>query len=114
MIPKHVEALGALYARAGAAPHALAAYARFAEERLRARMPRTGRQGLSPGLGEDEGRSDVASFLVSRTHLPPDVCQRLWARATAARVVASAPLGDELAVLEELSAAYAAAVAEDS
>ncbi len=108
---EHVEAVGALYARAGAASHALASYARFAEERLRARMPRAPRQRR---WGYVAGRTDVASFLASQTHLPADVCERLWARATASRAAAAAPLGDELAVLEELSAAYAAATAEDA
>jgi uncharacterized protein DUF4350 len=97
---EHVEAVGSLYARARAAPHALAVYTRFAEERLRARMPR--------------GATDVASFLASRAHLPNDVCRRLWARAMAAKAAPLTPLGDELSVLEELSAAYGLAMAEDA
>ncbi len=68
---EHVEAVGALYARARSAPHALAAYARFADERLRARMPR--------------GSGDVASFLASRARMPLHVCQQLWARAMQAK-----------------------------
>jgi hypothetical protein len=95
---EHVEAVGALYARTRNAPHALAAYARFADERLRARMPR--------------GTSDVPAFLASRARLPLDVCQRVWARAVAAKAGAP-PLGDELAVLKELSAVYSAAMAQD-
>lgn len=95
---EHVEAVGALYARAGAAPHALAAYVRFAEERLRARMPR--------------GATDVAAFMATQARLPADVCRRLWARAARAKGETVAPVGDELAVLEELSAIYASATAE--
>jgi hypothetical protein len=92
---EHVQAVGALYARARSAPHALSAFARFADERLRARMPR--------------GSNDVAAFLASRARLPLDLCQRLWARALQAKAGAP-PLGDELAVLRELAAAYAAAM----
>jgi hypothetical protein len=98
---EHVEAIGALYARTGSAEHALAAYARFAEERLRARMPR--------------GANDVAAFLASRARLPLDVCERVWKRATASNAVSTqvAPEGDDLAVLKELSAVYSAATAQD-
>ncbi|MGD0524012.1 MAG: DUF4350 domain-containing protein [Polyangiaceae bacterium] len=94
---EHVEAVGSLYARTRNAPHALTAYARFADERLRARMPR--------------GTGDVAAFLASRGSMPLDVCQRLWARALQAKAGAP-PLGDELAVLRELTAVYAAAMAQ--
>jgi hypothetical protein len=95
---EHVEAVGTLYARTRNAPHALAAFSRFADERLRARMPR--------------GTADVAAFLASRARMPLDVCQRLWARAAQAKAGAPA-LGDELAVLRELSAVYTAAMAQD-
>ncbi len=95
---EHVTAVGALYARARSAEHALAVYARFADERLRARMPR--------------GASDVAAFLATRARQPLDVCQRVWARATAAKA-GQPPVGDELAVLRELRAIYAAATAQD-
>jgi hypothetical protein len=95
---EHVEAVGTLYARTRNAPHALTAFARFADERLRARMPR--------------GTADVAAFLASRARMPLDVCQRLWARAVQAKAGAP-PLGDELTVLRELSAVYAAAMAQD-
>ena len=95
---EHIEAVGALYARARSAPHALAAYSRFADERLRARMPR--------------GSADVAAFLASRARMPLDACQRLWVRAMQAKIGAP-PIGDELAVLRELSAVYAAAMAQD-
>jgi len=95
---EHVEAVGALYARARSTHHALAAYARFADERLRARMPR--------------GSGDVASFLASRARMPLHVCQQLWARAMRAKNGAP-PMGDELTVLRELSSLYAAAMAQD-
>ncbi len=93
---EHVEAVGSLYARTRNAPHALTSFARFADERLRARMPR--------------GMADVAAFLASRANMPLDGCQRLWARAVQAKAGAP-PLGDELTVLRELSAVYAAAMA---
>ncbi len=95
---EHVDAVGGLYARTHSAPHALAAYARFADERLRARMPR--------------GANDVAAFLASRAHQPPSVCRRVWERAMRARVD-QPPLGDELRVLRELSVLYEAATAQD-
>jgi len=50
----HVRALGLAYARAGASRHALGLYATWAVERLRERVPREGRQGLS-GLAEGIG-----------------------------------------------------------
>jgi len=95
---EHVEAVGALYARTGSAPHALAAYARFADERLRARMPR--------------GTSDVAAFLATRAGAPLESCQRIWTRAMASKAGAP-PLGDELTVLKELSAVVSAAMGRD-
>ena len=97
----HVEAVGALYARADAAPVALAAYARFAEERIRARSLRRA--------------VDVPTLLTAHAGLPPDVAARLWARAVAAATSTSgtaAERGDELAVLEDLVAAYSAKTAE--
>jgi len=94
---EHVEAMGALYARTDNGPHALAAYARFVEERLRARMPR--------------GASDIPAFLASRARLPFDVCERVWTRATAPDT--GAPAADALIVLKELAAVYAAATAQD-
>lgn len=95
---EHVAAVGALYARTHNGAHALAAYARFADERLRARMPR--------------GSVDVGGFLASRAGMPLDVCQRLWARAMQAK--SGAPgLGDELSVLRELSVVYAAAMQQE-
>ena len=95
---EHVTAVGALYARTHNGAHALASYARFADERLRARMPR--------------GSIDVGGFLASRAGMPLDVCQRLWARAMQAKAGAP-PLGDELSVLRELSVVYAAAMQQE-
>jgi hypothetical protein len=95
---EHVEAVGTLYARTRNAAHALAAYARFADERLRARMPRT--------------TGDVATFLASRAGAPLELCQRVWARAAEAKGGAP-PQGDELAVLRELTALCGAAMARD-
>jgi len=86
-----VEASGALYARANMAAHALAAYARFIEERLRARMSRCD--------------SDVTAFLAARAGADPAHCEELWQRAKNARE----PRGDELALLKELTALYARA-----
>jgi hypothetical protein len=92
---EHIEATGGLYARARLAPHALAAYARFVDGRLRARMPR--------------GASDPAAFLALRAKADPQRCAAIWARATSARPE-DRPRGDELVTLRELSALYAAAV----
>jgi hypothetical protein len=92
---EHLEATGGLYARARLAPHALAAYARFVDGRVRARMPR--------------GTSDPAAFLALRAKADPQRCAAIWARATSARPDERAR-GDELTVLRELSALYAAAM----
>jgi hypothetical protein len=95
---EHIQAVGALYGRTRNAPHALASYARFADERLRARLPRHG--------------GDVAAFLASRAGVPLERCQRIWARATEAKSGAP-PQGDELAVLGELAALYSAATEQN-
>ena len=95
---EHVRAVGAVYASTANGAHALSAYTRFAEERLRARMPR--------------GASDIAEFLATRTEQPVERCRALWTRAVAARG-APAPVGDELAVLRDLSGLCAAAIAQD-
>jgi hypothetical protein len=104
---EHVEAVGALYARTGAARHALAAYARFVEQRLRARMPR--------------GTQDVAAFLAARSQLPLETCERLFkagpfvtaAAAPSAEPARKASAAEDLMILKDLSAAYAAATARD-
>jgi hypothetical protein len=92
---EHVRAVGGLYARTSNAAHALAAYTRFAEERLRARMPR--------------GTVDVPSFLAQRSSRPVEECRELWSRAVASRAGDPAR-GDELSVLKRLSALCTAAI----
>jgi hypothetical protein len=91
---EHVEATGALYANTHQAAHALAAFARYARERVRARLPR--------------GVTDPAAFLAQRSGKPPEECSRIWERSMSATTDAS-PRGDELLVLRDLSALYAAA-----
>ena len=95
---EHVEATGALYARTSSAPHALAAYARYASERLRTKLPR--------------GVSDPVLFLSQRSGASPEDCARVWRRAMNVRA-GDAPQGDELNVLKQLSAIYTAAMKAD-
>jgi hypothetical protein len=92
---EHIEAAGGLYARARLAPHALSAYARFVDGRLRERMPR--------------GLSDPAAFLALRANVDPAWAAQVWQRAMAARSADRAE-GDELGTLAHLSALYAAAM----
>jgi hypothetical protein len=94
---EHVEAVGELYRRGDHAAHALAAFTRFAEQRLRARSAR--------------GAADVPFLLAARARLPLDVCRRLWSRATAANP--AAPAGDELGILKELAAVYSLAADQE-
>ncbi len=83
---EHVRATGALYARARAHAHALAAYGKFFEMRLREVLPRG---------------ADPAAFLAARTGVAPERAAELYARATSAK--AGDPLrGDELQIIEEL------------
>ncbi len=67
---EHVEATGAFYARSPHPAHALASFARFAEDRVRQALPR--------------GTTDVPAFLAARSGRPLDECQALWERATKA------------------------------
>ncbi len=102
---EHVEATGAFYARTRAARHALAVYARYADELLRARMPR--------------GASDVAAFLSARTGRDAAACAAVWDRAMAARDATSGvPLGageaNDLLLLKELRALVVAATSRES
>jgi hypothetical protein len=92
---EHIDATGGLYARRKLAPHALAAYARFVDGRVRARMPR--------------GTSDPAAFLATRSGAAPAQCATAWQRAMQAKSEDKAR-GDELATLRFLSAVYAAAM----
>ncbi len=85
---EHVEATGAFYGRSRAFAHALAAYGRFAEMRVRERMARTG---------------DPIAFLAEGAHVSLDEAERVWKRATEAS--ADDPLrGDELATIRDLRA----------
>ncbi|MEO6576410.1 MAG: DUF4350 domain-containing protein [Polyangiaceae bacterium] len=95
---EHVEATGALYARTASAPHALAAYTRYAAERLRAKLPR--------------GVTDPVQFLSQRSGVSAEECARVWRRATNVQA-GDAPQGDELTVLKQLSAIYTAAMKAD-
>ena len=52
---------------------------------------------------------DPSAFLALRTQSDPARCAAVWSRATAARSDEK-PRGDELAILRELHALYAAAV----
>jgi len=99
---EHVDAVGALYARTRSAAHALAAYAQFADERLRERLSRQPSQG-----------GNVAAFLAARAGVPLERSQRVWARAVEARG-GGPPQGDELAVLAELRAMVSAVMAKDT
>jgi hypothetical protein len=92
---EHVQATGALYARTGLGAYALAAYARYADARVRAQMPR--------------GVLDPATFLAQRTGEDPARVADLWARATAAaqgQFAGPTPL----LTLKELSRLVSAAV----
>jgi hypothetical protein len=91
---EHVEAVGALYGRTNAVAHALSAYGRFAEMRLRERLPRG---------------ADPAAFLATRAGVDPAHAAKVYARATTAD--ANDPIkGDELATIKELRAMLAAAL----
>lgn len=85
---EHVEATGAFYGRARALGHALASYGRYAEMRLRERVPR----GESP-----------AQFLATRANVAPEEAERVWRRATEASADDPAR-GDELATIRDLGA----------
>jgi uncharacterized protein DUF4350 len=92
---EHIVATGALYARTGVAPHALAVYARHLDDRLRTRLPR--------------GTTDVPAFLAARTKSDPRLVEALWSRARNARS-GDPPRGDELDVMQRLGALYRAAL----
>jgi hypothetical protein len=91
---EHVEATGALYARTQSAAHALAVYAHFADERLRAKAPR----GTAP-----------AAFLAQRSGADPKETAELYARAMSAGAESPAT-GQELFVLMRLSALFSMAM----
>lgn len=85
---EHVEATGAFYGRARALGHALAAYGRFAEMRVRERIPRGG---------------DPVAFLAARAQVPHAEVARVWKRASEASPHDPAR-GDELATIRDLRA----------
>ena len=83
---EHVEATAAIYGRTRAYGHALGAYGRFLEMRLRESVPRG---------------TDPIAFLASRSGVDRTHIAALYDRATKASSE-DAPQGDELNVLEEL------------
>jgi hypothetical protein len=91
---EHVEATGAFYGRAGALGHALASYGRFAEMRLRERIPRG---------------ADPIAFLATRARVSPEEAARVWKRATEASAD-EPPRGDELTTIRDLGAMLAKAL----
>ena len=93
---EHVEATGAFYARGRLAGRALSGYAKWADERVRARMPR--------------GATDIPAFLAARSGHSVARVTALWSRAMAARESAD-PRGqsEDLATLRDLSATLVAA-----
>lgn len=91
---EHVEATGAFYGRARAMGHALASYGRFAEMRLRERVPRG---------------TDPVQFLAARAKVAPEEAARVWKRATEAKAD-DPPRGDELTTIRDLGAMLAKAL----
>jgi hypothetical protein len=93
---EHVLAVGGLYARRRAATHALAVYGRHVDDRVRSAMGRAG---------------DPVDFLAARSGVSHAEAAELVARASAAEAEAP-PHGDELLVLQKISAVYARAIAK--
>jgi hypothetical protein len=91
---EHVEATGAFYGRAHALGHALASYGRYAEMRLRERVPRG---------------ADPVQFLATRAKVPHEEAARVWKRATEASAD-EPPRGDELTTIRDLGAMLAKAL----
>lgn len=83
---EHVEATAAFYERTRVFPHALAAYGRFVEMRLRERLPRG---------------ADPVAFLAARAEVDPEHAARVYRRATEAKTEDEVR-GDELATIKEL------------
>jgi hypothetical protein len=94
---EHVEATSAVYARTRMTGHALASFVRYADERLRAKMPR--------------GSNDPAAFLAARSGADPAHVAALWTRANAA-TTAGKTKGD-LQVLRELTTLFQRAMKSD-
>ncbi|MBS2014993.1 MAG: DUF4350 domain-containing protein [Deltaproteobacteria bacterium] len=91
---EHVEATGAFYRRTRAFAHALAAYGRFADLRVRERLPRG---------------ADPVTFLAARANVPAEEVERVWSRAMTAKV-GEPPQGDELRTIKDLRALLAKAL----
>ncbi len=85
---EHVEANGLLWAKRKFGPLALATWARFAEERLRARMPKSA--------------TDPAHYLALETGQDPTFIADIWKRATEQSPTERAR-GDEIAILKTLA-----------
>ena len=85
---EHVEANGLLWAKRKFGPLALATWARFAEERLRARMPKSA--------------TDPAHYLALETGQDPTFITEIWKRATEQSPTERAR-GDEIAILKTLA-----------
>ena len=83
---EHIEATGAFYGRARAHTHALGAYGRFMDMRLRESLPRG---------------TDPVAYLASRSGADPKHVAEIYGRALEAKA-GDPPRGDELAVIEEL------------
>ncbi len=93
---EHVRAVGALYARTRAAPHALAVYAKHVDDRLRAAMGRGG---------------DPVAFLAARSGVSRAEAAQVHARALEVQPD-GASRGDELRVLQRLSVLYLRAISK--
>jgi hypothetical protein len=83
---EHIEATAAVYGRTRAHGHALAAYGRFVDGRLRETIPRG---------------SDPIQFLAQRSGVEAAEVAKLYERAMTVKAD-EAPRGDELTVIEEL------------
>lgn len=83
---EHVEATGTFYGKTRSHTHALSAYGRFVELRLREHLPRG---------------ADPASFLATRAGADAAHVSELYTRATQAKA-SDPPRGDELTIIEEL------------
>lgn len=83
---EHVEATGAFYGKTRAHTHALGAYGRFLEVRLRESLPRG---------------ADPVAYLAARSGAAPERVAEVYRRALEAKA-GDAPQGDELELIEEL------------
>ncbi len=86
----HVRALGLAYARSGASRHVLGIYAGWAIERLRERLPREGRRGLSgmaEALATRMGKStgEVLTVLVDITDVQKETAPKSHGSVVATR-----------------------------